>query len=108
MPVNEDSRRARRFAVQLPAMFGDTAQPNRGTVLNLSMEGCAMMAEHIPDLHTHVSLHIEFPDIPEPVDIGLAGVRWVSDYRCGLEFIRVSDKSLARLRSFVALLENTP
>lgn len=67
-----------------------------------------MTAEHIPDLHTHVSLHIEFPDNSEPVDIGLAGVRWVSDYRCGLEFIRVSDDSLVRLRSFVALLENTP
>lgn len=108
MPVRDDSRRARRFAVQLPAVFRGTAQSEQGTVLNLSMEGCAMTAEHIPDLHTHVSLHIEFPDGSEPVDIGLAGIRWVSDYRCGLEFIRVSGESLARLRSFVVLLENTP
>jgi hypothetical protein len=89
-------------------MFGDSAQSERGTVLNISTEGCALTAERIPDLHTHVSMHIDLPDGTKPVDIGLAGVRWVTDYRCGLEFIRVSGESLTRLRAFVALLENTP
>ena len=108
MPVRENSRRAQRFAVQLPVIFRSTEQSEQGTVLNLSMEGCALTAERIPDLHTHVSIQIDLSDGTEPVDIGLAGVRWVSDYRCGLEFIRVSDDSLVRLRSFVALMENTP
>jgi hypothetical protein len=89
-------------------MFGDAAPSEQGTVLNISTEGCALTAERIPDLHTHVSMHIDLPDGTEPVGIGLAGVRWVTDYRCGLEFIRVSGESLARLRAFVALLENTP
>jgi hypothetical protein len=89
-------------------MFGDVAPAEQGTVLNISTEGCALTAERIPDLHTHVSIHIDLPDGTNPVVIGLAGVRWVTDYRCGLEFIRVSSESLARLRVFVALLENTP
>ena len=106
--MSEDSRRAQRVAVQLPVMFGDAAPSEQGTVLNISTEGCALTAERIPDLHTHVSMQIDLPDGTKPVDIGLAGVRWVTDYRCGLEFIRVSGESLARLRVFVALLENTP
>ena len=106
--MSEGSRRAQRFVVQLPVMFRDAAQSEQGTVLNISTEGCALTAERIPDLHTHVSMRIDLPDGTKPVDIGLAGVRWVSDYRCGLEFIQVSGESLARLRSFVALLENTP
>ncbi|MBH0186774.1 MAG: PilZ domain-containing protein [Nitrospira sp.] len=89
-------------------MFGDTAPSEQGTILNISMTGCALTAEHIPELHSHTSIHIYLPDSTEPVDIESAGVLWVSDYRCGLEFIRVSDVSLARLRVFVSLLENTP
>lgn len=108
MPVSKESRRAQRFAVQLPVTIGDTEPLEQGTILNISMKGCAMTAERIPKLHTHVSIHIELPDGTEPVDIESAGVLWVTDYRCGLEFIRVSDESLARLRVFVALLENTP
>ena len=106
--MSENLRRAQRVAVQLPVMFGDLAPSEQGTVLNISTEGCALTAEHIPDLHTHVSIQIDLPDGTKPVDIGLAGVRWVADYRCGLEFIRVSGESLTRLRVFVALLENTP
>jgi PilZ domain len=108
MPVSEESRQAQRFAVQLPVLFGDQAASEQGTVLNISAEGCALTAERIPELHTHVSIHIDLPDGTEAVDIELAGVRWVTDYRCGLEFIRVSGESLARLRAFVALLEHTP
>ena len=106
--MSEDVRRAQRFAVQLPAMFGDKAPSEQGTILNISTAGCALTAERIPELHTHVSIQIDLPDGTQPIDIELAGVRWVTDYRCGLEFIRVSGESLARLRVFVALLENTP
>jgi hypothetical protein len=67
-----------------------------------------MMADRIPALSTHVALRIDLLNGAEPVDIELAGVRWVSDYRCGLEFIRLSAESCGRLRAFVALLENTP
>ena len=106
--MSDNPRRAQRFVVQLPFIFKDTAHSEQGTILNISTEGCALTADRIPDLHTHVSIQIDLPDGTEPVEIELAGVRWVTDYRCGLEFIRVSGESLARLRAFVALLENTP
>lgn len=106
--MKPESRRVRRYAVQLPVLFGDRVPLEQGTVLNLSPEGCALTAARIPTPSTHLALRIDLLNGEEPVDIGLAGVRWVSDYRCGLEFIRLSAESLGRLRAFVALLENTP
>jgi len=106
--VRPESRKIRRFAVQLPSTFRDNAQRESGTILNLSTQGCAMMTERIPAISTYVSLQVDLLNGAAPLDIELAGVRWVSGTRCGLEFIRISPETLARLRSFVALLENTP
>jgi hypothetical protein len=103
-----ESRKVLRFAVQLPCTFGDNEKKEEGTVLNLSAQGCAMTTERIPALSTYVSLQIDLTNGAAPVGIELAGVRWVSGSRCGLEFIRVSPEMLARLRSFVSLLEDTP
>ena len=102
------SRKGRRVAVQLSTVFGEGAQKNQGTVLNLSAQGCAMTAEPLPPVSTYCSLHVDLLNGTEPVVIELATVRWVSDYRCGLEFIRSSPEMTARLHTFVALLEQTP
>ncbi len=106
--MTPEIRKVRRFAVQLPSTFGDNAKKESGTVLNLSAQGCAMMAERIPVISTYISLQVDLLNGMAPVDIEVAGVRWVSGRRCGLEFIRISPEMLARLGSFVALLENTP
>jgi hypothetical protein len=42
-----------------------------------------------------------------PATIELAGVRWISEDRCGLEFIRVKPDMLMKLRAFALLLEQT-
>lgn len=106
--MKSDARKVRRFAVQLPSTFGENGKHEVGTVLNLSAQGCAMTAEKIPAVSTYISLQIDFLNGRTPVDVELAGVRWISGARCGLEFIRISPEMLGRLRSFVALLENTP
>lgn len=102
------SRKGQRFAVQLPTVFGEGAQNNQGTVLNLSAQGCAMTAEQLPATSTYLALRVDLLNGTEPVVIELATVRWVSDYRCGLEFIRSSPEMTARLHAFVVLLEQTP
>ncbi len=102
------SRKERRFAVQLPVVFGEGAAQEQGTVLNLSSQGCAMTAKQLPAAQTSLSLHVDLLTGVEPVAIELATVLWVSDYRCGLKFIRVSPEMIRRLRAFIALLEETP
>lgn len=106
--MEHDPRKIRRFAVQLPCTFTTSEQKGVGTILNLSAQGCAMMTECVPPVSSYLSLHIDLPDGSEPIDIELAGVRWVSEQRCGLEFIRISAEMLMQLRSFVLVIENTP
>ncbi|MGQ0667379.1 MAG: PilZ domain-containing protein [Nitrospiraceae bacterium] len=106
--MKPDSRKLRRFVVQLPTTFGNEAKPESGTVLNLSFQGCAMTTETMPAVGTYLSLQIDLLDGTAPIAIELAGVRWVSGRRCGLEFIRIVPEMTARLRAFVSLLENTP
>jgi hypothetical protein len=106
--MKSEARKVVRFAVQLPCAYELGENKEDGTVLNLSTQGCAMTAERIPALATYLALRIDLLNGMDPVDIELAGVRWIFEHRCGLEFIRISPEMLVRLRSFVGLMENTP
>lgn len=106
--MKKDSRQARRFGVQIPITFRHEEKNHDGTVLNLSAQGCAITADGLPAIQTYISLVIDLQAGMKPVEVDLAGVRWVSDYRCGLEFIRLSGESSRRLNEFVAILEQTP
>jgi hypothetical protein len=63
----------------------------------------------LPSAFTYVSLDIDLLNVTDegPVAIELAGVRWVSERRCGLEFIRIRPDMLMKLRAFALLLEQT-
>mgnify|MGYP001589023575 FL=1 len=106
--MKKDSRQARRFGVQIPLTFRHEEKNRNGTVLNLSAQGCAMTADQLPAMQAYISLVIDLQAGVKPVEVELSGVRWVSDYRCGLEFIRISGESSRRLNEFIALLERTP
>lgn len=103
-----ESRKVQRFAVQFPCQFWNNTTKSNGTVLNLSAQGCAMTAEQPPAVSTYVSLDIDLLNSGGAVSIELAGVRWVSERRCGLEFIRILPDMLVKLRAFVLVLEQTP
>lgn len=105
--MKRESRKIQRFAVQLPCQLWNDEDKLNGTVLNLSAQGCAMTAEHLPSVSTYVSLDIDLLNGEGPAKIELAGVRWISGHRCGLEFIRVRPDMLMRLRAFTLLLEQT-
>jgi hypothetical protein len=94
--------------VQLPSTFVHDGKEESGTVLNLSVQGCAMTTEHVPPISTYLSLQIDPSDGAAPIAVELAGVRWVAGYRWGAEFIRISPQMMARLGAFVSLLEDTP
>ena len=104
--MEQDSRKIRRYAVQLPCEFIDGENKNGGTILNLSAQGCAMTTDLVPTVSSYFSLRIGLPDGATPIEIELAAVRWVSEQRCGVEFIRISPEMLTQLRSFVLVLES--
>lgn len=106
--MKPDSRKDRRFAVQLPSVFREGEQMDQATVLNISLQGCALTAERLPKAQSYLSLQVDMLNGTDPVLIELAAVRWVSGYQCGVEFIRMAPEMATRLRSFVTLLEKTP
>lgn len=105
--MSEESRKVQRFAVQLPCKFAKDGDESEGTVLNFSAQGCAITAEHLPSVSSYISLDIDLLNSEGSAKIELAGVRWVSGHRCGLEFIRVQPDMLMKLRAFALLLEQT-
>ena len=106
--MSKNNRKLRRFAIQVPCTFGNHTYKAKGTILNLSRQGCAVLAAQPPEVSSYLTLWIDLPDSTTPIEIELAGVRWVSEQRCGLEFIRISPEMLSRLGSFVFVLEHTP
>ena len=105
--MSKNNRKLRRFAIQVPCILGNHTYKAEGTILNLSAQGCAVMTVQPPSTLSYLALQIELPDNATPIEIELAGVRWVSEQRCGLEFIRISPEMANRLGSFVAVLEHT-
>ena len=106
--MSRNNRKLRRFAIQLPCTLGSHTYRSEGTILNLSAQGCAVMTVGPPSVSSYLALWIDLPNSATPVEIELAGVRWVSGQRCGFEFIRISPEMLNRLGSFVSLLDRTP
>ncbi|MBX3302768.1 MAG: PilZ domain-containing protein [Nitrospira sp.] len=102
-----ECRKVQRYAVQLPCSFGSNDDMSDATVLNLSAQGCVMTADRLPPASTYVLLEIDLLNGEAPASIEIAGVRWVSGHRCGLEFIRVSPDTLMKLKTFALVLEQT-
>ena len=102
-----EGRKHTRFAVQLPASFGEHQPSRGGTILNVSAEGCAITSEAVVDVAIYLQLTMQLREREEPVQIDLAAVRWASGTRFGVEFIKIRAEEEERLKKFVAVLEST-
>jgi ABC-type uncharacterized transport system permease subunit len=102
-----EGRKHTRFAVQLPVSFSEGQLSERGTILNLSAEGCAIMSDTVARVAAYLQLTMQLREREEPVYVDLAAVRWVSATRFGVEFIKIRSEEGERLKKFVNLLEST-
>jgi hypothetical protein len=103
-----EGRKHTRFAVQLPVSFSGDQLSDRGTILNLSAEGCAIMSETVAGVAVYLQLTMQLREREEPVQVDLAAVRWVSARRFGVEFIKIRAEEGERLKQFVKALELAP
>lgn len=99
------TRKFPRFAVQLPVTFTIDCQEGKGTILNISREGCMIITEQELDPSRYLSLSMELVETERPVSVNLAAVRWVSKQRVGLEYIKISPADREHLKRFVELLD---
>ena len=102
-----EGRKHTRFAVQLPVSFSEGQLSERGTILNLSAEGCAITSDTVASVAAYLQLTMQLREREEPVYVDLAAVRWVSATRFGVEFIKIRSEEGERLKKFVNLLEST-
>ncbi|MDO8354840.1 MAG: PilZ domain-containing protein [Nitrospirota bacterium] len=98
-------RKHTRFAVQLPVSFNGDQLSDRGTILNLSAEGCAITSETIVGVAVYLQLMMQLCEREESIQVDLAAVRWVSATRFGVEFIKIRPSEGERLKKFVKALE---
>ncbi len=97
-------RKGPRFAVQLPLRAHDTSAQWQGTVVNVSVDGCAVLTDRCPAVGSYWTLQIETAQSDQTVDVELAAVRWQAGERCGLEFIKIRQEKKSVLHGFVGLL----
>jgi len=101
-----EGRKHTRFAVQLPVSFSGDQLSERGTILNVSAEGCAITSDTVASAAVYLQLTMQLREREEPVQVDLAAVRWVSATRFGVEFIRIRPDEGERLKKFVKTLES--
>jgi len=102
-----EGRKHTRFAVQLHVSFNGDQLSDKGTILNLSAEGCAITSETIVSAEVYLQLTMQLREREEPIQVDLAAVRWVSATRFGVEFIKIRPAEVERLKKFVKALEST-
>ena len=101
-------RRVQRFSVQLPAMLRGDGLERQGTIVNVSVDGCAVITDAPVPVGSYVRIGVQPTAQESPLEIELAAVRWRDGSRIGCEFIKVQPPMKSRLAEFVRLLEVPP
>ena len=82
-------------------MFSDAETIAEGTVMNLTVFGCAIeCADTIPE-GTTLQMRLILPDQAQSLPVEEAEVRWAQGNRMGLQFHKVARAADFRLHSFV-------
>ena len=102
------SRKSTRYGVQLAAVLQDRSRTYEGTVVNLSIDGCAVITDTALKSGSYWALSMETGPPGRSLEVELAAVRWSRDSRCGMEFIKVREVCKQDLAVFVRLLESSP
>lgn len=76
-----------------------------GTVLDFSLGGCRVSGQGNVAPGTMLEMRLQLPNEENPLDIGLATVRWAKGPDFGVEFLQLRKEVAERLRQFVAALE---
>ena len=94
-------RYCERVPTQFPVVFAGEAYVGEGTVLNLSVPGCAIHSRKPVEPGSYLEMKMLVPDITPPLRVGLAKVRWCEGRRFGVEFIQMPGQDQVRLGRLV-------
>ncbi|MDH4078246.1 MAG: PilZ domain-containing protein [Nitrospira sp.] len=87
--------------VPYPVMFSNTQMIAEGTVMNLTVFGCAIECTETFPKGTELRVRLILPDQAHALPVEEAEVRWVQGTRMGLQFHKVERAADFRLHGFV-------
>ena len=90
-----------RVDADLPVMFAGETYVGEGTVLNLSIPGCAIQSWERVQPGSYLEMRLLLPDSAPPLRVGVAKVRWCDERRFGVEFIQVPGGDQVRLGQLI-------
>jgi PilZ domain-containing protein len=94
-------RYCERVHTYFPVVFSGVAYVGEGTVLNVSVPGCAVHSRKRVQPGSYLEMRMLVPDATPPLRVGLAKVRWCEGRRFGVEFIQMPGKDQVRLGRLV-------
>ena len=96
-----EKRRDRRVPVTDPVSFETKGGPGEGTIVNLSVNGCAFESGHPVDPTATLQLELSIPNEQDPVKVSRARVTWKVGDGMGVEFLNMNETSKARLQHYL-------
>ncbi len=94
-------RYCKRVHTYFPVVFAGEAYVGEGTVLNVSVPGCAVHSRKRVKPGSYLEMRMLVPDVTAPLRVGLAKVRWCEGRRFGVEFIQMPGEDQVRLGRLV-------
>ena len=94
-------RHCERVHTHFPVVFAGEAYVGEGTVLNVSVPGCAVHSRKRVQPGSYLEMRMLVPDTTSPLRVGLAKVRWCEGRRFGVEFIQMPGEDQVRLGRLV-------
>lgn len=94
-------RYCERVDTHFPVVFAGEAYVGEGTVLNVSVPGCAIHSRERVTFGSYLEMRILVPDASSPLRVGLAKVRWCEGRQFGVEFIQMPGEDQVRLGQLV-------
>lgn len=104
--MNMDLRSSTRATVTYPVRLSSDSMTGEGTVINLSLPGCAIETNLPVQPGEYLELLVMAPDQARPLAVELAKVRWATQQKVGIEFIRVQRDDQSRIQRLISPLLN--
>jgi hypothetical protein len=99
--MDTDLRSSSRAAVTYPVRLSSDSMTGEGTMINLSVPGCAIETDLPVQPGEYLELLVMAPDQARPLAVGLAKVRWAMQQKVGIEFIRVRRDDQCRIQRLI-------
>lgn len=90
-------RYCNRVHTHFPVVFASETYVDEGTVLNVSVPGCAVESRKRVQPGSYLEMRMLVPEVTSPLRVGLAKVRWCEGQRFGVEFIQMPGEDQVRL-----------